>query len=655
MKKIALALLVLLAVTFAGIVPSSAQNYTCPTPPLGTNDNQCASTAFVQQNALPIGAAPSVPLLYQPPATNCDSGHHFGWLDENWCTGFSQNFNSNADPSVLVVAPVTGTVTPGGTNTLTFTFGAGACVAGCPATYTTQSPFAITASIAPGPGANATMTVTATAGTLYVGQVITGAGVSGGTAIIGANILLAPIGQCNGGPCTGSGGTGTYLVSPSQTIASEAMTSTEALKSIAWGVAIAIKANANLFNAAAVNASQQGQVIWSTANTANPQISLDINGAVATKIVATSGGGSTAVLTPTAGCNVACPLSLDVGTSITYTRGTSFVPVSGSNLFQTFYGGTASGGTGIYGQLTVNVVDPTISLGSIYLAGAWSGVLSGVYVSRGLYSVSNIDNGADTATFTTYFGTTFTGANATMVRPALGTTPLDAFVAANSSLATAGAQQFSPDIRLTGSGWKTNATAGPEQVDWRIVNEPVQGAADPTSNLTFNPQINGTGYTQQFRMGSGGIFNANTGYTINGLAPTGHVPRGNSTAYVDAQLAFADLTDSGAWTAFTPTPTCGTATFTTNSARSKTLGKITFVEFDYTITAIGTCTIVATFTLPNTAQSPGLIPGRELVNLNTFTGCRVSSASATANCVKTGNVVYAVNDQIVGSGVYENQ
>jgi hypothetical protein len=68
-----------------------------------------------------------------------------------------------------------------------------------------------TGSIAPGPGSLGTLTVSAVAsGTLLLGQYITGSGVSSGTEIIQLG--------------TGTGGTGTYIVSNSQTVSSEAMT-----------------------------------------------------------------------------------------------------------------------------------------------------------------------------------------------------------------------------------------------------------------------------------------------------------------------------------------------------------------------------------------------------------------------------------------------
>lgn len=115
--------------------------------------------------------------------------------------------------------------------------------------------------------------------------------------------------------------------------------------------------------------------------------------------------------------------------------------------------------------------------------------------------------------------------------------------------------------------------------------------------------------------------------------------------------------DTGsAWTAFTPSLSCGTATFTVNSARYKTMGKTTWAQIDFTITAIGTCTHPVTFTLPNTANSSGALAGRELVGGGATT-CTVAAASATATCEKNngGANPFLVNNQVVVSGVYENQ
>lgn len=114
--------------------------------------------------------------------------------------------------------------------------------------------------------------------------------------------------------------------------------------------------------------------------------------------------------------------------------------------------------------------------------------------------------------------------------------------------------------------------------------------------------------------------------------------------------------DAGtAWSAFTPSLVCGTATFTVNSASSKTLGKTTWAEIDYTITAIGTCTNPVTFTLPNTGASGAGLGGQENVNSSATVICLVPVGGATATCRKAANVNFSVNDRVIVSGAYSNQ
>jgi hypothetical protein len=284
----------------------------------------------------------------------------------------------------------------------------------------------------------------------------------------------------------------------------------------------------------------------------------------------------------------------------------------------------------------------------------------------------------------------------------VGTSNIDGVVLLNQTAAALGASQNSPQLRLSGFGWETNTSAS-QQVDWSLVNNPIQGAANPSTTLFFNYQINGGGYSSAARLTSGGIFNVGNGFQIGGLAASGNVLRGNGTNFVSATLAAADIGsgaaltqandtnvtltlggspstallaaasitagwtgtlsvarggtgDSGtAWTSFTPTFTCGSATFTPTTARSKTLGKSTFIMIDTTISAIGTCTTPVTFTLPNTANSAGLVASFQIAGTPIALGCYVASGSATATCVRHANTSFSGSDHLVGSGVYENQ
>src|SRR5262249_38414278 len=73
----------------------------------------------------------------------------------------------------------------------------------------------------------------------------------------------------------------------------------------------------------------------------------------------------------------------------------------------------------------------------------------------------------------------------------------DGLVLTNTTAATNGAQYYSPRLRLTGQGWKTNATAASQTVDWIMENRPVQDAANPSTKLTISSQINAGGYNER--------------------------------------------------------------------------------------------------------------------------------------------------------------
>jgi hypothetical protein len=61
-------------------------------------------------------------------------------------------------------------------------------------------------------------------------------------------------------------------------------------------------------------------------------------------------------------------------------------------------------------------------------------------------------------------------------------------------------QAYSPATHYIAQGYKTNATAGPQTVEWRIFNRPVQGTANPTTNLVVQHQINGGGWLESFML-----------------------------------------------------------------------------------------------------------------------------------------------------------
>jgi hypothetical protein len=79
----------------------------------------------------------------------------------------------------------------------------------------------------------------------------------------------------------------------------------------------------------------------------------------------------------------------------------------------------------------------------------------------------------------------------------IGATSTDGLLLANAAAAANNAQQWSPRLRFSGNGWKTNATAASETVDWIIENQSQQGTTNPGTQLVFSVQINGSGYTPE--------------------------------------------------------------------------------------------------------------------------------------------------------------
>ena len=87
-------------------------------------------------------------------------------------------------------------------------------------------------------------------------------------------------------------------------------------------------------------------------------------------------------------------------------------------------------------------------------------------------------------------------------------TVADGFALTDTTAATAGNQQYSPDIHFTGQGWKTTATAASQAVDFRMYLVPVQGAANPTGLLTIDSQINAGGYANPTTISTLGTISA---------------------------------------------------------------------------------------------------------------------------------------------------
>lgn len=86
----------------------------------------------------------------------------------------------------------------------------------------------------------------------------------------------------------------------------------------------------------------------------------------------------------------------------------------------------------------------------------------------------------------------------------LGTTTADGYVLSNTTAAASLAQQVSPAVRWRGQGWKTQATAASQPVDFRAYVLPVQGVAQPSGTFLIESSINGGAYSTQLSLASAG-------------------------------------------------------------------------------------------------------------------------------------------------------
>ena len=72
----------------------------------------------------------------------------------------------------------------------------------------------------------------------------------------------------------------------------------------------------------------------------------------------------------------------------------------------------------------------------------------------------------------------------------------------NSTAAAAGAQQYSPMLVIEGQGWKTDATAATQEVQFGIQVVPVEGTANPTGESQFFSNINDGGFIKVGSIGN---------------------------------------------------------------------------------------------------------------------------------------------------------
>lgn len=145
-------------------------------------------------------------------------------------------------------------------------------------------------------------------------------------------------------------------------------------------------------------------------------------------------------------------------------------------------------------------------------------------------------------------GTTSPSSKLDVTTNALGVTQTatSGIALVNTTAAAAGAQQISPALRWSANGWKTDATAGSQTVDFRSYVLPMQGTANPTGALVFQSSINATAYST----GNQIAFVSNGGVTFGDPTLTTLQIRPSTTASNDRGFVFSSSTVSASGAAF---------------------------------------------------------------------------------------------------------
>ena len=156
--------------------------------------------------------------------------------------------------------------------------------------------------------------------------------------------------------------------------------------------------------------------------------------------------------------------------------------------------GVSGLGTGVAATLATNLSitgGGTISLGGFTLTVPATGTAALLATANAFTAAQSITAGSNSAT------------------PAAGLT------VQNTTAATAGTQSASPYTVWTGYGWKTTATAGSQDCNYRAYVLPVQGSANPTANWVLQRSINGESFADAVTI-SGAYNNVDTTLTLNG-------------------------------------------------------------------------------------------------------------------------------------------
>lgn len=173
--------------------------------------------------------------------------------------------------------------------------------------------------------------------------------------------------------------------------------------------------------------------------------------------------------------------------------------ITGSYISASSTSATA-GTTDVCGQYITTTATHAADAGTVWQYGLYvaSGTSStnGASTKFGIY-VEN-QTGADANYAGLLYGLTRTE------RDGVLETPTDSIQLWNATAATVALDEFSPALRFHGSGWKTDATAAAQNVDWRIYEAAITGTSAPAGWLYFTYSVNDGAFATKFAIDNTG-------------------------------------------------------------------------------------------------------------------------------------------------------
>jgi len=163
------------------------------------------------------------------------------------------------------------------------------------------------------------------------------------------------------------------------------------------------------------------------------------------------------------------------------------------------------------------------------------------------------------------------GAKLNIQTPSLGVTQTNTsgLALTNPTAAAASAQQISPSIRWLGNGWKTNATAASQPVEFQAYVLPVQGTVNPTAEWRLESSINGAAFGTPFRYTSAGNI------TITGGLTAGSGSQYSTSAILQGFLGAASASTIG-WTSRSQMDAPGNGTIRLSNATQTDFTRLMF-------------------------------------------------------------------------------